>query len=86
MGRKKGETFKKEVLGHALVISSYGLLQRDIKLLQQVEWSGVVLDEAQNIKNPRARAARIAREFKAHHRLCLTGTPMENQRIGFVSP
>ena len=78
VGRKKGETFKKEALEHALVICSYGLLQRDIKLLQQVEWSGVVLDEAQNIKNPETNQAKAARSLPADYRITLTGTPVEN--------
>ncbi len=78
VGRKKGETFKKEALEHALVICSYGLLQRDIKLLQQVEWSGVVLDEAQNIKNPETNQAKAARSLPAEYRISLTGTPVEN--------
>ncbi len=38
----------------------------------------LILDEAQTIKNPRAKAAQIVRELDARHRLCLTGTPMEN--------
>jgi len=78
VGRKKGETFKKEVQRHAIVICSYGLLHRDIKLLQDVKWSGVVLDEAQNIKNPETRQAKAARSLSADYRISLTGTPVEN--------
>ena len=77
-GRKRGTAFKKEAGRHAIVISSYGLLQRDVKLLREVRWSGVVLDEAQNIKNPETNQARAARSLKADYRLALTGTPVEN--------
>jgi len=42
------------------------------------EYHYVILDEAQNIKNPKAQASKIVRQFNARHRLCLTGTPMEN--------
>jgi SNF2 family DNA or RNA helicase len=78
VGRKRGETFKKEAQRHAIVICSYGLLQRDIKFLQEVNWSGVVLDEAQNIKNPETRQAKAARSLPADYRISLTGTPVEN--------
>lgn len=61
-----------------LVITSYPLLVRDAELLLVNEWHLVVLDEAQNIKNPKSRAAQEAARLKARHRLCLTGTPMEN--------
>jgi SNF2 family DNA or RNA helicase len=78
LGRNKGAVFKKEVSKYAMVISSYGLLHRDIKLFQDVEWAGVVLDEAQNIKNPETKQARSARALTAGYRLALTGTPVEN--------
>jgi SNF2 family DNA or RNA helicase len=46
--------------------------------LRKQEFHYLILDEAQNIKNPRAKGAQIVRELDARHRLCLTGTPMEN--------
>ena len=63
---------------HDLIISTYPLLVRDHETLLAQEYHYLILDEAQVIKNPRAKAARVAREIKASHRLCLTGTPMEN--------
>ena len=62
-----------------LVVTSYGLLRRDAALLAQVDWSTVALDEAQNIKNAAAIAARAARSLPAEHRIALTGTPVENR-------
>jgi SNF2 family DNA or RNA helicase len=76
--RAKGPAFKKEATRHALVISSYSLLQRDAAILQELDWGGIVLDEAQNIKNPETKQARAARSLKAGFRLALTGTPVEN--------
>ncbi len=76
--RTKGEAFKKEAEKHAIVVSSYSLLHRDIDVLQRVSWSGVILDEAQNIKNPETKQARAARSLKAGYRVALTGTPVEN--------
>ena len=78
LGRTKGEEFKKEAMRQAVVISSYALLQRDFATLKDVPWSGVVLDEAQNIKNPETKQARAARAIAADYRLALTGTPVEN--------
>jgi SNF2 family DNA or RNA helicase len=63
---------------HAMVISSYSPLQRDADILQDLDWGMVVLDEAQNIKNPETKQARAARSLKAGFRIALTGTPVEN--------
>jgi superfamily II DNA or RNA helicase len=70
--------FLQAVHRHDLVLTSYSLLQRDFATLNQIAWSGIVLDEAQNIKNAEAKQARAARELKAGYRVALTGTPVEN--------
>ena len=77
-GRKRGAAFKKEAEGCAIVVSSYGLVHRDVKTLSKVQWGGVVLDEAQNIKNPETKQARATRSLEAAYRVALTGTPVEN--------
>ena len=61
-----------------MVISSYSLLHRDIEALKEVEWCGVVLDEAQNVKNAETKQSKAARSLTAGYRLALTGTPVEN--------
>ncbi len=61
-----------------LVLTTYPLLPRDKEALLNVDYHYLVLDEAQVIKNPKSQAARTVREIKTTHRLCLTGTPMEN--------
>ena len=76
--RKRGEEFVAEARRHALVVSSYSLLNRDIEHLKKVPWLGIVLDEAQNIKNPETKQARAARSLAADYRMALTGTPVEN--------
>jgi SNF2 family DNA or RNA helicase len=76
--RAKGASFFKEAEKHALVVSSYSLLYRDVEALAAVPWAGVVLDEAQNIKNPETKQARAARSIKSEYRIALTGTPVEN--------
>ena len=66
-------------IGNAdLVLTTYPLLTRDAEILLATEWYMVVLDEAQAIKNPAAKVTQLACEIKAKHRLCLTGTPIEN--------
>ena len=60
------------------VLTTYPLLPRDKEVLCAQHWHIVVLDEAQHIKNPRSKVAITARELTSNHRLCLTGTPMEN--------
>ncbi len=62
-----------------LCVTSYGLLRRDRELLTQVAWAGVVLDEAQQLKNPSAQGTRLAQGLKSPWRLALTGTPVENR-------
>ena len=61
-----------------IVLTSYPLLTRDHSLLQHQHWQVIVLDEAQYIKNPKSLGAQHAGKLKAAHRLCLSGTPMEN--------
>ncbi|HRX55088.1 MAG TPA: DEAD/DEAH box helicase, partial [Verrucomicrobiales bacterium] len=61
-----------------LVITSYGTARRDIELLRQCIWSDLILDEAQNIKNPGAKQSQAVRRIVAQNRVALTGTPVEN--------
>lgn len=63
---------------HDLVITSYPLLVRDAVAMRKIDWHIVVLDEAQNIKNPKSKAAQVCGGLRSRHRLCLSGTPMEN--------
>ncbi len=76
--RPRGHRFADHALEHALVLTSYSLLQRDLEDLSALQWSGLVLDEAQNIKNPDTQQARAARAIQADYRVALTGTPVQN--------
>ncbi len=67
-----------------LVLTSYGLMQRDSALLETIDWQGVVIDEAQAIKNPSAKQSKATREIAKpgknnRFRIALTGTPVENR-------
>ena len=75
-----------------VVVTSYALLRRDEELLSKLDWRYVILDEAQNIKNPLSATARAAKRLKADRKLALSGTPIENRLseiwsiFDFVSP
>ncbi|WP_267383404.1 DEAD/DEAH box helicase [Cyanobacterium sp. uoEpiScrs1] len=79
--RKKGKTFAKAVKNKQLVITSYSLVCRDTETLEKVEWKGLVLDEAQNIKNPQAKQSQAVRRIETEFRVALTGTPIENRLL-----
>ena len=72
------KAFKMEVKKYDMVISSYGLLQRDVDIIKEAQWDGIVLDEAQNVKNPHTLQSKAARLINARTRFALTGTPVEN--------
>lgn len=66
-------------IAHAdVVITTYPILVRDLPHLGLQKFHYLVLDEAQAIKNPMSQAARAVKTLQAHHRLCLSGTPVEN--------
>ena len=67
-----------EIADADLVITTYALLSRDAEQLLAASWHIAVLDEAQAIKNANAKTTQLACRLYARHRLCLTGTPMEN--------
>ena len=61
-----------------LVITTYGVLLRDIQFLHSYQFYYAILDESQAIKNPNSQTARAAHLIDAKHKLVLTGTPIEN--------
>ena len=75
-----------------LILTTYGVLLRDIDLLKSYRFHYAILDESQVIKNPAAETSRASRLLDAEHRLTLTGTPIENSTIelwsqfAFLSP
>ncbi len=77
--RASGTAFISEAQEHDVVISTYGLARRDVEDLAQVPWSDIILDEAQNIKNPQAKQSQAIRTLPGANRIALTGTPVENR-------
>ncbi|MBL8840052.1 MAG: DEAD/DEAH box helicase [Planctomycetes bacterium] len=76
--RQRDAEFTRAAQQHALVVTTYSLLSRDGEALAAVPWAGVILDEAQNVKNPDTKQARAARRLNADWRIVMTGTPVEN--------
>ncbi|PNB77174.1 ATP-dependent helicase, partial [Pseudomonas sp. FW305-BF6] len=77
--RLKGSDLLSIVRDVDIVITSYALSVLDYEDLKQYAWKSIILDEAQNIKNPTTKQSRAVRGLKAEHRIALTGTPMENR-------
>jgi len=77
--RDLGEAFTSQIQEADIVLTSYPLLARDRDTLTEVDWSLVVLDEAQNIKNSSTKQAQAARALRSEGRIALTGTPVENR-------
>lgn len=81
-----------QAAGADVVITSYPILCRDEELIAKHPYHLVILDEAQTIKNMKSRAHVSARAIHAEHRLCLSGTPIENHLgelwalLDFVNP
>lgn len=83
---------KEELLDHDVTITTYGTLRSDIKLLMSVEFDYVILDESQAIKNPSSKVTRAASLLNAKNRLCMSGTPLQNNtfdifaQMNFLNP
>ena len=65
--------------GADVVITTYAVLRIDEEILSKEDWSCVVIDEAQAIKNPDSQIARAAYNLRGEHRIALSGTPVENR-------
>ncbi len=76
--RAEGDDLLAIIAEHDVIITTYGTAVRDIDQLAEVEWSKIVIDEAQAIKNPTADVSQQLRRLRAHSRIALTGTPIEN--------
>lgn len=78
-GEDRAAHYAAIVAGQAdLVLTSYPLLWRDLDQWLSLRFHLLVLDEAQTVKNAASRSAAAARRVQARHRLCMTGTPLEN--------
>jgi len=80
------------LMKHDIVITTYGTLRSDIKLFLNVKFDYMLLDESQAIKNPSSKVTRAASLLNSKHRLCLSGTPLQNNtfdiyaQMNFLNP
>lgn len=81
-----------ELTRHHVIITTYGTLRSDIKLFTQMRLDYVILDESQAIKNPSSKVTKAASLLNAKHRLCMSGTPLQNNtfdiyaQMNFLNP
>lgn len=84
-GNTRTKEFSKAIEDYDIVITSYGLIRKDKALFDPFEWSRVIIDEAQNIKNPTAAQTKAIFNLKAQTRIALSGTPIENRLMDLWS-
>ncbi len=77
--RASGEAFFEQAQRHDVILTTYALARRDEEMLRELNWRGIILDEAQNIKNPGAKQTQAIRRLRSDYRIGLTGTPVENR-------
>ena len=81
-----------ELNRHHIIITTYGTLRSDIKTFVQMKLDYVILDESQAIKNPSSKVTKAASLLNAKHRLCMSGTPLQNNtfdifaQMNFLNP
>ena len=81
-----------ELKKHHVIITTYGTLRSDIKTFMQMPLDYVILDESQAIKNPSSKVTKAATLLNAKHRLCMSGTPLQNNtfdiyaQMNFLNP
>ncbi len=76
--RKRGQGLGQVIAGAGVVVTSYMLFRLDFEAYAAHDWAGLVLDEAQFVKNHQSKAYQCARRLAAPFKLAITGTPMEN--------
>jgi SNF2 family DNA or RNA helicase len=66
---------------HRIILTSYGTIRNDIDFLETIEFSGIIVDESQNMKNYISQQTQAIYKLKSQFRLCLSGTPIENRLL-----
>ncbi len=77
-GSRRSQSLSQLDTPYETLVTSYGVLLRDIKKLEETNWQAIILDEAHFVKNNNTATYRAACRLNSRIRICLTGTPMEN--------
>jgi len=80
-----GADRKLEMKSKDIVLTTYGLVRSDLDLFQSKKWSAIIIDEAQNIKNPDTAQTKAVKKLKSDIRIAMTGTPVENRLTEYWS-
>ena len=76
----------RELVGdYDVAITSYGLARRDKKELNKMKWFLLIIDEAQNIKNPTTEQTKAIKSIESRHKIAMSGTPVENRLLEYWS-
>ncbi len=73
--------FAKCIQPHRIILTSYATVRNDIDLLKTIPFSGIIIDESQNMKNYEAQQTQAIYKLQGQYRICLSGTPIENRLI-----
>ena len=82
---KQEKIFQTAIEQYDIIITSFSLARKDAKLFNSLKWQRLVLDEAQNIKNPKAAQTKAILNLNSEYRHALTGTPVENRLLDLWS-
>jgi len=82
---KHEDEFIAKSLSNDIIVTSFALIRKDKNLFQTTEWNRIVIDEAQNIKNPNSAQTKSVMKLNARHKIALTGTPIENRLLDLWS-
>jgi hypothetical protein len=77
--RLANEALLRKVRAVDVVVTSYDIATRDVDVLAEVDWDRLIMDEAQDVKNPQTKRARSLRMLSARRKVAMTGTPIENR-------
>lgn len=76
---KRKEEFSNKLHQNHIIITTYGVVRKDIEILRNIDFSYCILDESQAIKNPQSKSYQAVLQLKSQSRISITGTPMENK-------
>ena len=80
-GAKREKSLNEIIKKNNIILCSYGVLKRDLNIFLEHNFRRVIIDEAQNIKNPDSEQSRAVKELRTENKIALTGTPIENRLI-----
>jgi non-specific serine/threonine protein kinase len=81
VGARRGKATQKRFGQYDVILTTYGILRRDIGMLEKIKFNYVILDESQNIKNPSSQNYKAVQQLQTENKLILTGTPIENNLV-----